>query len=261
MTNFLNYNFNITQIALACIVPAGGGTPVHKNRSHHGLVYNTSGEQRYVFDDGHEVLAKTNDLLYLPKGSNYVVNASIPGDCYAINFDVSDHVDLEPFGYRVKNAHLFLESFKEAETYWKNKYAGYEMKCKAEVYTIICMMIKECEVGYISQSRAGILRPALEYIHSEYTKENIPISLLAQLCGISEIYFRKIFHQVKGVPPLKYINHLKLERAKELLLSEMYTVNQVAELSGFHDESYFSREFKKYCHIPPSEYAERTAAE
>ena len=259
MTDFVNHNFNITQIALACFVPAGSGTPVHKNRSHHGLAYHTGGERCYVFDDGHEVLAKANDLVYLPKGSNYVVTGIVPGDCYAINFDISESVAFAPFGYRVKTTHLCLESFKEAEAYWKNKYAGYEMKCKAAVYTVICLMLKEMEIGYISESRAAVLRPALLHIHNEYTKENIPISLLAALCGISEIYFRKLFKQFLGMPPLQYINGMKMERAKELLASRLYTVSQVAALSGFHDESYFSREFKKYFNVPPSEYEKEPA--
>lgn len=254
MKSFMNYNFNITQIAIACFVPKDGGTPIHKNRSHHGLAFHPGGERYYIFDDGTKVLAQTNDIVYLPKNSNYIVKSIVPGDCYAINFDISETIDFTPFSHKAKNTRLFLEFFKEAESYWKNKYPGYEMKCKARVYDIICMMIKEFELGYISQSKANILRPAIDYIHNEYTKDNIQISLLAELCGISEIYFRKLFKQLNGVTPLKYINNLKMELAKELLFSNMYTISQVVTLSGFHDESYFSREFKKHFAITPSEY-------
>lgn len=260
MEDFMKYNFNITKIALACFVPQNGGTPVHKNRSYHGLAFHTGGQRYYTFDSGEKLLAKGNDIVYLPKHSNYTVQKIVPGDCYAINFDLLEDIYFEPFLHKAKNAALYLESFKKAESCWKSRSQCFEMRCKAEAYQILCTIAEEFASGYASASKTQILQPAMDFIHKEYTKENIPVTLLAQLCGISEIYFRKIFHQVKGVSPLKYINHLKLERAKELLLSEMYTVSQVAELSGFHDESYFSREFKKHFLIPPSEYAKRTAA-
>lgn len=56
------------------------------------------------------------------------------------------------------------------------------------------------------------------------------------------------------MPPIKYINNLKMTRAKELLSSGMYTVSEVCFLSGYKDESYFSREFKKHFNLSPREY-------
>ena len=52
----------------------------------------------------------------------------------------------------------------------------------------------------------------------------------------------------------KYINNLKLARAEELILTELYTIDKVAELSGFDDASYFCRYFKKTTGVTPSEY-------
>ena len=45
-----------------------------------------------------------------------------------------------------------------------------------------------------------------------------------------------------------------MTRAEELLKSQFYTVREVCFLSGYNDESYFSREFKKRFGITPSEY-------
>ena len=50
------------------------------------------------------------------------------------------------------------------------------------------------------------------------------------------------------------INELKLSQAGELIRSGMYGISDAAELSGFADLSYFSREFKKHFNITPSEY-------
>ena len=100
-----------------------------------------------------------------------------------------------------------------------------------------------------------IIKPAINYIHANYYKENISIEHLASLCGVSSVHLRGIFKKRFAMSPIKYINDLKMTRAKELLNSQFYTVSEVCFLSGYNDESYFSREFKKTFGITPSEYA------
>ena len=46
-------------------------------------------------------------------------------------------------------------------------------------------------------------------------------------------------------------------RAKEFLSTAMYSVSDVAYLSGFHDEAYFGREFKKASSVSPAKYKEK----
>ena len=132
------------------------------------------------------------------------------------------------------------------------KSAGYDSKIKAELYTIIYCMQSEYRLPY---ANAKIIEPALDYIHSNYYKENISIGYLASLCGISSVHLRNTFIKKFAVSPLKYINALRMTRAKELLGSKFYTVSEVCSLTGYNNESYFSREFKKQFNITPREYA------
>ena len=53
---------------------------------------------------------------------------------------------------------------------------------------------------------------------------------------------------------MKYINDLKLKRAKELLISGLYSVSEAAVQAGFSDLSYFSRFFKENVGVSPNEY-------
>ncbi len=253
MKDFMTHDFDISKILIACFVPQGKGTPIHRDRPNHGLAFHPSGERYYIFEDS-KILARPNDIIYLPKGSCYEVKSVSAGDCYAINFDLSEPISFSPFCFKAKNATRFLEAFKVAENAWKTKSSGFEMRCKAQLYNIICDMRREYELGYLPKGTAAILQPATEYIHQKYTGENIPIAYLASLCGISETYFRRLFVKVIGVSPLKYINDLKLSRAKDLISTGMYSMREVAEMSGFHDEAYFSREFKKAVGLSPSEY-------
>ena len=253
MKNFINYNFNISSISLCLYVAPGAGAPVHNNRKNHGIVFYPNGDCTFNFQN-RSISVKPNSFVYLPKNSSYTVANKSPSGCYVINFDTDEKTDFEPFAFTVKNSSGFFELFKTAERTWRTRKSGYEIKCKSLAYDILYQLIKEYNLGYISKYNSTILSPALDYIHQNYTYDNINIASLAEMCGISETYFRRIFNKIYGLSPIKYINSLKISRAKDLIASGMYTISEIAELSGFHDESYFSREFKKATGSSPSEY-------
>ncbi len=252
--NFMTYDFKITELSVAVYVPAGGGDSVHKNRRFHGIVYNQSGVKNYLFDNNKTVIVREKEVLYLPKNSNYIVDIIEPGGCYAINFDFEDNIHEEAFSYKVKNPSAVQELFVKAENEYRMKKAGCNMRCKAALYNILAEIQTEYNLEYISDSKFSIIAPAVEYIGEHYAYEIISIKDLAEMCGISDVYFRKIFLNKVGMPPLKYINMLKINRAKSLLDTGMYSVQKTAELSGFINECYFSREFKKRIGVSPLMY-------
>ena len=252
MKDFMLHDFNVEKVVFATYVAPNTGNHLHKNRASHGLALYISGEKNYVFEGSQTIHVKKNSIIYMPKHSNYVVDSFEEGGCYAINFDISEPIFSDPFAFDVKNMHTFLDSFKQANALWKTKPPGYHMKCKAELYNILFNMQREYELGYTPTTQSAILHPAVEYIHSHYTEGNLSIGKLSILCGISEPYFRKLFFKNYGVSPLKYIAQLKLSRSKELIESGLYPVHEVAALSGFQNECYFSREFKKHFGSAPS---------
>ena len=69
MTDFMNYDFNVEKIVLACFVPAGIGQVTHKNRPSHGLAINKFGEKIYSFSDGKQLVVKENDIIFLENKS------------------------------------------------------------------------------------------------------------------------------------------------------------------------------------------------
>lgn len=252
--NFFGYNFNIDKIVLACYVPKGEGAAVHRDRASHGLALNISGEKKYTFNEKNIFYCKKNDIIFMPEHSDYIVEATYPGDCYAINFKITDTVSFEPFVLNIGDS--VTDKFKSAEKAFRLKSYGYEMRCKANLYSIICSLLDEHEKKYVPKSTEKIIKPALEYIQKNYTSKNISVEHLAKLCGISTTYLRNIFLKCKNTTPIKYINDLKLSRAKELIASDYYSVPKISELSGFGDESYFCRYFKKMTGMTATEYRE-----
>lgn len=250
----MNYDFNIKKIILACLVPAGTGDAVHKNRPSHGIALHMNGEKEYRFSDGRVLTVKANDIIYLPQNSTYTVSVKVPGDCYAINFEIDEDISFYPFVIKTKNHSSVLDSFRRAYNSWKLRKHNFMLKCKAELYNIIYTVTNEYISEYYPKNKLEIIQPAIDYIHENYTNEIISIELLAKMCNITPEYFRKIFKGFYGSSPVNYINNLKITRASELLESQMYSVSDVTHLSGFNEISHFSREFKKATGISPLKY-------
>ena len=256
MTDFMKYNFDISKILVACFVPKGNGKATHKDRPSHGLALHLEGKKEYYFSDGRKLTVEKGDIIYLPKDSTYSVKSSLPGACYAINFLTSSEIIFQPFVVRVKSVSKYVELFSSARRIWDIKNIGYEMRCKALLYSIISEMQTESAEKYQPKSKYMIIEPAVKFINENFSKEILKISKLSSMCDITPEYFRKIFKEHFGDSQIAYINKIKISRAKDLILSGMYSLGEVCEFSGYSDFSHFSREFKKATGYPPSEYTE-----
>jgi len=262
MNAFMEHDFTISDITTCCYVPVGAGKPVHKNRHSNGLALHLSGQKRYTFESGESIDVFENDMIFLPKGSNYHVTSLSPGDCYAINFQCPGDLRSPPFSLHCHNAAPLIDAFSSATKHWKRKNEDYKLKCFSELYHILYHFKREYRLDYFANSKQDLIAPAVKYIQNNYTGEVISVSKLAGLCRISEVYLRKLFNEVYGTSPLKYINNMKIELAKELLLSRLYSVSDITALTGFSDECVFSREFKKSTGLSPRAFlAEHNSAD
>lgn len=257
MKTFMLTHLTVSNINNVVYVAPGTGKPVHENRPFHGLVYYPTQTPLFVFDNGTSISSADQCIIYLPKHSNYRVQHianSAESECYAINFNLSEELSQECFVTKLKADTKFQTMFHSCEKIWSKKEAGYHAKCMSMIYDIIYTMQNELHTTYLSVSHKQKLTPAIEYIQSHYLTGEISISFLASLCNMGETYFRKLFKSQYHVSPVKYINALKITRAKELITSDMYSIREVATLSGFHDECYFRKIFKRETALSPSEY-------
>lgn len=92
-----------------------------------------------------------------------------------------------------------------------------------------------------------------KYFMRSNLDHNINFEELAQSLNLGYSYFRRIFKKHTGVSPGQYHLHLRLMRAKELLLTTESPVKEIAYNTGFESTHYFSRLFKTKMGISPSE--------
>ena len=99
-------------------------------------------------------------------------------------------------------------------------------------------------------------RELLAVLH--YIDEHLPEPISnAQLAGIalsSESRFIRRFREATGRTPARYVQERRLERASELLVSTDYSIDRIAESSGFANRYYFTRVFTQRMGLPPARY-------
>lgn len=76
----------------------------------------------------------------------------------------------------------------------------------------------------------------------------------AKKANMSKGYFSHCFHEIVGKPFVEYVREAKMAKAKELLAQSSRPVYWIAEQLGFRDEKYFSKIFREYSGMLPSEY-------
>ncbi|WP_438445967.1 AraC family transcriptional regulator [Gorillibacterium sp. sgz5001074] len=82
----------------------------------------------------------------------------------------------------------------------------------------------------------------------------VSVERTAKELGYSPAYCNRVFKMVFGMSPRRYLSMQKLREAKLLLVNRRLTVEQVAERLGYKDVSQFSKQFKRWMSISPSQY-------
>ena len=88
----------------------------------------------------------------------------------------------------------------------------------------------------------------------EHLAEEVSLSVLAEEFHLSAQYISQLFKNEIGVGFLAYLTNIRMERAKQLLLSTSLSIAEVSEQSGYSDYRVFTKVFKKSEGITPSQY-------
>ena len=243
----------VTDIAAAVHVDPANHRAIHKNRPYHGLVLNeTNAVRDYYFSDGTVMHTSGDQLFYLPKGSSYRVYPREDrgaNSCYAINFhaEISD----SPFVMSFRDTEHVLKLFKRSSEKWRLQGDFCRMEVIKDLYAIIIAMGEEQQRKYIPTASDKLIAPAVGKINAEFLKNELTVAALAEECGITESYFRRLFTRKYGVSPKEYIIRLRMGYAKDLLSSGDVSITEAAEICGYAEVTHFSREFSKRVGVPP----------
>ena len=123
------------------------------------------------------------------------------------------------------------------------------------VETITKKIADKAAVYFLNKSRntSNIIKTAKDYIN-EYYAGNITLSDLANLVHISESHFSRTFKQKTGESVVAYVNRVRLNHARELLLTSDLSVEEIYCGVGYKSRNLFFKNFKALYGITPNKY-------
>ncbi len=226
-----------------------------KNRSNWALALKMKGKT-YYYVNGHEVLSDALHLVLLPKGSDYCWKCVEPGECITVEFDAPFQYD-DLIGFELNDGNSLLKNICCIENNLCVPHVCSRLQCFRSLYEILMILAKSKEKDPYRSKKHEALQPALQYINENYTNGHITNDFLAGLCQMSTVYFRKSFEKAYGESPIKYLHNFRINKAKSILLSDYGNIEQVAFSVGYNSLYNFSKMFKTYTGVSPTQYVRR----
>jgi len=126
-------------------------------------------------------------------------------------------------------------------------------KCNSLFIMLFAEMARLTEHATKAGERYEVLLPALKAMEQNY-RVWYKNEEYAKMCGISKYHFIHLFTKCKGCSPSKYKSDLLMQKARELVGISEIPMHEIAETLGFDDALYFSKKFKSYYGVSPSQY-------
>lgn len=223
-----------------------------KSRPFYGLIYVLNGAAEYSFENTQTIIEK-GSIIYLEKNKCYKLS-TISGKLFhyiVISFNIANepHIPITTLPILMHKTHITEYFSRIVEINAKKGTAHKLFECSTIQLILYDLLTDQIRDDELSRE----LYPSLEYIEN-YLQYTIAIDTLSTLCHMNISMFRRKFKAFTGLSPLKYINFLRVEKAKEMIKSNLYTQTEIAEACGFNTTSYFVKIFKSITGNSPGKY-------
>lgn len=122
--------------------------------------------------------------------------------------------------------------------------------------------VERCCAHFARRNAAGsdkLICRARKIIEDNLNNEEFDLELLAQKLYFSATYVRQLFKSKTGESFSDYLFRRRMELAGQLMRNHALKVQDIAERTGYRDQRYFARCFKKFYHCTPTEYRSRSS--
>lgn len=253
---FVNSDFAVTPIRVLSSYrllssPIGVVTR-QKGRKCWGIALKAGGKTCYT-QNGKTFLSDSFHVVILPKGSRYNWTCTEQGECLVVDFDALGDAD-SITSVEISDSTFFQSTFAKLEKCLLLNDTTSYLEAMQLLYGILLFLAKSAQKKYIPKDKRHILTPAIDHMMEHYADPGINNDSLAALCGISTVYFRKTFEAVYGSSPIRYLHNLRISKAKAILSGDFDSIGQVAESVGYSSVYHFSKMFKTYTGLNPTQF-------
>ena len=244
-------------------------TPLPEGRNDYQLLYIAAGKGYFYFKGSKKatVVEKGNMVLFRPKEPQvYYYYAKDKTEVYWVHFTgwkVEEYLD----SYELpKKENVFFTGVSPDYPWIYNQIirelqvrrVNYEDVIKLFMHHIFLTISRYIKEGRQAKNETiSDIERAVHYFNENYNKP-ISIEQYAQEHLMSVNWFIHSFKEVMNVPPMQYIVSLRIAAAKGYLENSDKNINEISNIVGYENALYFSRLFKKYTGMTPSEYKNKS---
>lgn len=239
----------------------GGHISSEKMKNYFVLHYITAGKGTYYVDGKIYPLGPGDFFIIYPNIlMKYQADFKDPWEYYWIGFEGSNCLGLlkqcgitrdHPiFHYsadqRIHELLISVQTLSDANI-WQN----YSLLSK--LYEMFSIMMESASTLPPISKQEQYVNQAIEYIYDCY-QSNLTVTEIADYVGLERTYLYRIFREIQGVSPQKFILNYRIEKACHLLLHTAFSLSEIAQYCGFSSQAHLSSSFKKEKHRSPLIY-------
>lgn len=213
------------------------------------------GDEKYI--------AKPGDFFFIPSGvmhsfyhenDNYVTKYWCHFDFKISGKNFKDVINAPIYCNVGMNKYLIGEFNKVLQFAYKRDIAS-QMNLTSKLLWMVSFFLSkvDAEPQINDEENSAMMRNIIAYIH-ENISSNLTVEELSSLTYFHPNYFVRFFKERMGIPPVKYVNNVKIEVAKTLLENTDMPVLDIMGRIGFDDYSHFSKFFKSYTGYSPRSF-------
>lgn len=225
----------------------------------------------FYYNNGTEKLLEQNScyLLSPQTDSSYKTNPKNPASIFWISFSGIDALALvELMGFSPADGALVFGApyKKRLFTVLKDSFKALPEELLSVVllknFLQIVELLAECNSKQSDNDvhhRNSYIEQAVKYIQENYSNPSLSINDVSTYISVHRNYLSSLFKRNLGVTFTQYLTQKRMEQAIVLLKNSDYSVAGVAAMVGYTDQFYFSKLFKKYNTVSPSQYRKNSA--
>lgn len=220
------------------------------------LLYLNGCKSTYKDKNGNKITAESGDIVYTPEGSEYDAYLSDFADkdshTVGINFFLYDE-DGEPIIISEGIKVFRKESLRGASIHFYEALRQGMPRGMQENRIVLIKLLTALAGHQTPEDIPDYVTAAIRYMFDNVEK-NPTVKELAELSGVSEVYFRRQFKKYVSVTPSEYRSAMRLDRARTYLEYGDVSVQEISDTLGYSGVSHFIKEFRTHYGSSPLKY-------
>lgn len=189
---------------------------------------------------------------YLPDSSDFweVLYFEFSKECLPMLYKITGHCG--PVLHLQGHSHFPEQMFQIYQQALTNGLKTFFENTKTAYSFLVDLMAFSAVHSSEKASKAHI---AKNYIHANYYSPVLSLDEIAEHTGVSKFYIIREFQKKFNISPGQYLTELRIRQACRLLQQNVsYTLDEVAQMTGFSNSNYFGKVFKRLKHMTPVQY-------